>query len=545
VALAERLKSTKPPAVLASDPAAREIWPLVRRFYEDAPSWPVWIDDGGARPAVATLQHAVAEAYGDGLNPAHYELGNTKLLRERSWNPFRRHDDVDPGTLADLDLRLSATALKFASHLVRGRVKPGTVDKHWFGRQREDDVVKILRAGFDADQLEKTFHLLRPQHPQYQGLKRALAEHRRIAAAGGWPAIPADAVLKPDQAHPAVATLRSRLQASGDLSGSADASVFDPGLQDALKRFQRRHGLPETGKLDKETRGALNVPVEARIRQIEINMERWRWLPEKLGDEYILVNIPTFHLTAIEGGRGALEMAVVTGTRDETPTPIFSDEMTTVVFSPYWNVPPNILRDETIPAAMSNPGYITRQNMEVLVGDRVVDPWNVDWWDPRLRVRQRPGAGNALGHVKFVFPNNFDVYLHDTPADALFAHTDRDYSHGCVRVEKPFDLARWVLRHQPEWTAERIQSAMGSGQEKHVALSHGIPVYIVYATVWAHDDGTVQFGVDVYGHDARQGGMVRRARPPRSSPRPDRRRDARAEAPPPVSAILYGHRRPP
>jgi murein L,D-transpeptidase YcbB/YkuD len=157
---------------------------------------------------------------------------------------------------------------------------------------------------------------------------------------------------------------------------------------------------------------------------------------------------------------------------------------------------------------MNDPGYIDRQDMEVLVGDRVVDPWSVDWRSRGLRVRQRPGARNALGHVKFLFPNNFDVYLHDTPADSLFARTDRDYSHGCVRVEKPFELARWVLRDKPEWTPERIRAAMFSGQERHVALGRKVPVYIVYATVWVNDAGQVEFRDDVYGHDARQDGVV-------------------------------------
>jgi murein L,D-transpeptidase YcbB/YkuD len=512
VALAERLGANTPPAALAAETGAKDLWSEVRRFYAAAGNRPVWADeDGEARPAVAALQRAVQEAGNDGLNPSHYPLGDLGLLEEKSWNPLRRHA-ADPAAVADEDLRLTATAMKLASHLVRGRVKPGTVDEHWFGHPRNDDVVQVLRAGLDASDLDKAFAVLRPQHAQYEGLKRALAEHRRMAAEGGWPRLPRDAAPKPGDADATVALLARRLAASGDLDATPvpaeGAPVFDERLQDALKAFQARHGLRPTGKLGKETRAALNVPVEARIRQIEINMERWRWLPERLGDEHILVNIPTFRLFAVEGGRARLEMAVVTGTRGETPTPIFSDDMTTVVFSPYWNVPPNILREETIPAAMNDPGYIGRQNMEVLVGDRVVDPWSVDWRAPRLRVRQRPGAQNALGHVKFLFPNNFDVYLHDTPADALFARTDRDYSHGCVRVEKPFELARWVLRDKPEWTPERIRAAMFSGEEKHVALGRKIPVYLVYATVWVGDDGTVEFRDDVYGHDARQDGVV-------------------------------------
>jgi len=206
----------------------------------------------------------------------------------------------------------------------------------------------------------------------------------------------------------------------------------------------------------------------------------------------------------VENGQVSLQMRVVTGKTD-SPTPIFSDEMTTVVFSPYWNVPPDIARNETLPAVMRDPGYVDRNNLEVVRAGRVLDPWSVDWSRPgRVEFRQRPGAHNALGGVKFMFPNQFDVYLHDTPADALFARVERDYSHGCVRLEKPLEMAQWVLQDRPEWTPEKIQAAMASGREQHVALKHHIPVYIVYETVWVDDDGTVEFREDVYGHDARQ-----------------------------------------
>jgi murein L,D-transpeptidase YcbB/YkuD len=244
--------------------------------------------------------------------------------------------------------------------------------------------------------------------------------------------------------------------------------------------------------------------VEDRIRQIELNLERWRWLPETLGERYVLVNIPTFHLTAVDHGQVELQMRVVTGKQD-SPTPIFSDEMTTIVFSPYWNVPYDIARNETMPAAMRDPGYLGRNNLEVVRGGRVLDPWSVDWSRPgNVQFRQRPGPRNALGNVKFLFPNQFDVYLHDTPADALFSRVERDYSHGCVRLEKPFEMAEWVLKDRPEWTPEKIKAAMDGGREQHVALKQHIPVYIVYQTVWVDDDGSVEFRDDVYGHDAQQ-----------------------------------------
>ncbi len=242
-----------------------------------------------------------------------------------------------------------------------------------------------------------------------------------------------------------------------------------------------------------------------------LNLERWRWMPDDLGDRHVMANIPTFHLVAREGGHTALEMRVVVGTPDNK-TPIFSAMMATTVFSPYWNVPDSIVEGETAPAAARDPGFLKRNNMEILrvtkSGATAVDPSTVDWDDPEelkaLAFRQRPGAKNALGHVKFLFPNPYDVYLHDTPADALFARQGRAFSHGCVRVEQPEALAKWVLRDSPEWSDEKILEAMHAGEEQHVKLKQQIPVHIVYFTAWADDAGTVRVVPDVYGYDATQ-----------------------------------------
>jgi murein L,D-transpeptidase YcbB/YkuD len=240
-------------------------------------------------------------------------------------------------------------------------------------------------------------------------------------------------------------------------------------------------------------------------------MERWRWMPDDLGARHLLVNIPAFHMAAREHGRTVLDMKVVVGTTAHK-TPIFSGDMATVVFSPYWNVPESIAEVETAPAAARDPGYLARNHIDILRVSKgeatVVDPSRVDWDDPEevktLSFRQRPGADNALGHVKFLFPNTFDVYLHDTPADALFARPSRALSHGCVRLERPEDLAKYVLRDRTEWDAERIEAAMLAGTEKHVTLEDKIPVHIVYFTVWPNATGGVDSWPDVYGYDAKQ-----------------------------------------
>jgi murein L,D-transpeptidase YcbB/YkuD len=510
--LRARLAPIRPPAYARGDAGAVETWSAVRRLYETTGYQPVWLANGRARPEIAVFRDAVQRVTGDGLDPAQYDLGSADVLQASSGRGrFKKGGSPEP--LLDADVRLSYTFLKFATHLERGRVPPGQVDEHWFGSQRDDDLVKALKVSLDSGTLGETLERLRSQHPQYAALKKVLARYREVAAKGGWSTLPAGTTLRPGRPDPQVAALRAHLVATGDLEPSAlapsatpasTASVFDAATREALKHFERRHGLAPDGRLDREVLAALNVPVEERIRQIELNLERWRWLPDTLGDRYVLVNIPTYHLTAVDHGQVALQMRVVTGKQD-SPTPIFSDEMTTVVFSPYWNVPPDIARNETMPAVMRDPGYLGRNNLEVVRAGRVLDPWAVDWSRPgQVQFRQRPGARNALGGVKFMFPNQFDVYLHDTPADALFASVERDYSHGCVRLEKPFEMAQWVLRDRAEWTPEKIQAAMASGREQHIALKHHIPVYIVYETVWVDDDGTVEFREDVYGHDARQ-----------------------------------------
>lgn len=272
-----------------------------------------------------------------------------------------------------------------------------------------------------------------------------------------------------------------------------------------LASLQPKHG--EYAALQKALAGA----APDRARQIAENLERWRWLPDDFGDRYFLVNIPSYRLLAREHGKTVLDIRVVVG-KPGNETPAFSADMTTVVFSPYWNIPDTIVVGETAPAVAKDPGYLAKHDIEILrvskSGAQAVDPSRVDWNDPdelrQLAFRQRPGAQNALGHVKFVLPNRFDVYLHDTPADALFARAGRAFSHGCVRVEEPEALAKYVLRDQPDWDGPRIVQAMQAGVEKQVKLQATIAVHIVYFTAWADDAGNVVFLPDVYKYDARQ-----------------------------------------
>jgi murein L,D-transpeptidase YcbB/YkuD len=513
--LRPRLDAT-PPYVAADDGAGERHWKTVRAFYEANGFKPVWVLDGKPTSQAQALLASVRKAEAEGLRLAEYDLPDPgQVAKAASWNPLK--SGMDDDAAADLELRLSYAFVKYASHLASGRTDPKSVDGHWFVTPRKVDAAAVLKQALDSGKPEDTLRSLAPQHPQYERLRETLARYRDIAARGGWQALPDGLRLKPGARGPQVALLRARLAATGDLaeaapaatpaaSAGAPAGVYDESVRAAVKHFEQRHGLNADGLLDRETVREMNVPVEARIQQLTLNMERWRWLPESLGERHILVNVPTYQLDVYENGQVVLPMRVVAGKKDN-PTPIFMDKMENVVFSPFWNVPPNIARNETIPAAMRDPGYLSRNDMELVKGGRVVNPWSVGWSAVAAgdyTFRQRPGRKNALGHVKFLFPNQFDVYLHDTPADNLFARTERGFSHGCVRVEKPEELAQYVLRGQPEWTPERIQAAMHAGTEKWVALKEPLPVYILYMTAWVDPDGTIQFREDIYGHDEKQ-----------------------------------------
>jgi murein L,D-transpeptidase YcbB/YkuD len=287
--------------------------------------------------------------------------------------------------------------------------------------------------------------------------------------------------------------------------------VYDDELAAGVRRFQDLHGLEATGLADEGTLSVMNVPLEERIRQVALNLERWRWLPDDLGDQHLLVNIPHYTLIARENGRDVMDIRVVVGSAGANATPVFSSEMSTVVFSPYWNIPESIAEGETVPAAARDETYLARNDIEILrvSGNETerVSAADVNWNDQeeiqQLVFRQRPGANNALGHVKFLFPNPYSVYLHDTPADNLFGRRSRALSHGCVRVEEPETLAKYVLRGDPDWDEPRIFAAMHAGVEKHVKLRDTLPVHLVYFTAWADERG-LHFRPDVYGYDRKQ-----------------------------------------
>ncbi len=473
------------PASLDGQKELQKAWTEMGGFYEKRGFQPAWCTPAGLRPQAAELIQAIPALGVDGLNIRRYQPARLQALVDGMKDVKDFDDPQIQRQLVDLDVELTYTYLSLVSHLATGRLQPDKLRVEWYTKPRNVDLDARLGQALNADntgEIVKILRSLTPPSPDYQRLAKALAELRGIAAKGGWGTVPPGSDLKAGDRGPRVAVLRNRLSVPG-------APLFDDTLAAAVSRFQQRHGLEVTGKVDEETLAELNVPVEDRIKQIQVNMERWRWLPATFGDRYILVNVPEFRLDLVEGGKPAYTMRVVVG-KDQSRTPAFSDKMTYIELNPYWNIPDSIAKAEVWPKAASDPGYLASHNMEVVP-------------DANNRLRQRPGPDNPLGQIKFMFPNDFDIYLHDTPADHLFSKAERDFSHGCIRLEKPIELANILLKGDPKWTPEALQAAIDSGEQKTITLDRPLPVHILYWTAWVEPDGTIQFRKDLYGHDAR------------------------------------------
>ncbi len=406
----------------------------------------------------------------------------------------------------------------FLRHLHGGRVRPADLGFRVRGGALDGGPVEAaLRSAVAAGRLRDAVEALAPPLAQYTQLRAALAQYRSLAARAPFAPLPVVKKARAGDAYAGAPALRERLVAFGDLEADAPVSAthLDDSLAAALRRFQTRHGLEADGVLGRATLAALAVAPASRVRQIELAMERLRWLPRRTGRLFVAINIPMFRLWAWDGASPeaspALAMGVIVGRAMRTQTPVFADEMTHLVFRPYWNVPRSILRNEVLPAIERDAGYLARHDMEIVAGGgddaRPLAPTPdtlAALHAGALRVRQRPGPKNSLGLVKFIFPNDDNVYLHGTPAMSLFARSRRDFSHGCVRVENPPALAQWLLRDQPAWTAERIEAAMQGTQTLQVNLRSAVPVILYYLTAaLSPDDGLLHFADDLYGHDAK------------------------------------------
>lgn len=464
---------------------------LLSRFYTQRLFWPAWSDNDGSVALGEVLLQALRDAEHEGLNPKEYHLVRLEKLLAEIRQGQSQYLPPLPTSLATLDLLLSDAFLTYARHLADGRSNP---DRPLAGAHSGESGPALetrLQWALETQNIAATLNALLPPQPEYARLRQALMHYRRAVAAGGWPPLPAG--LRKGDRHPHVRSLRARLQVTGDLPWSPgdDENLFDSTVEQAVLALQKRQSFGVTGVVNGETLAFFNVPAHTRARQVAHNMERWRWLPHDLGNRHVLVNIPAFTLDVLEEGQSTLSMRVVVG-KPSWPTPVLSAVMTQVIFSPTWTIPQSIMREEILPLLRQNPGYLAQRNMKIIKSDSSSVPFVV---------RQAPGPKNPLGGVKFLLPNRHQIYLHDTPSRALFAKPVRAFSHGCIRLERPLDLAEHILRGVRPWSRERIQAAAGKTVSRFVSLPSPIPVHLTYRTVAVREDGTLFFRPDIYSHD--------------------------------------------
>lgn len=478
-------------------------------FYSDRQFTKAWLANGQPTPQAYQLMQILNSADQHGLNKSNYHVTAINERLERLKAPL---DESEILILSvDLDLLLSDAFLTYGTHLIQGQVNPQTLQSKWDTGRRATDMVKILTDAINNNSIEQSLNELMPKQPGYLSLVRALADYRAIKDRGGWSSVTEGPSLRPDEKNPRIIQLRKRLAASGDLPNDTvlDSKEFDRPLQQAVKYFQKRHGLETDSIVGRATLAALNVSVDQRIAQIRANLERWRWLPEDLGARHIMVNIAGFELDFVGNGEVLLHMPVIVG-KTYRETPVFTGSMTYLVINPSWYVPNSIAVKDKLPILARDPYYIERNHMKLYRGwgadRREIDPLSVNWQrvDPNsfpYRLVQKPGPKNAMGKVKFMFPNPHNVYLHDTSEPSLFNRVDRTFSSGCIRVGKPFALANLVLENNSRMTPDAIRAAFDQSDQKTVTLLNPIPVHILYWTAWVDSEGVVQFRRDIYSRD--------------------------------------------
>jgi murein L,D-transpeptidase YcbB/YkuD len=448
----------------------------VSTFYARRGNQPAW-----NTASTESLLRAIRRSAEDGFDPRDYHLTAIETLTGN-----------DPQTIATRDLLASDAFLLLSLHLTKGRVNPQSLIREWCIASRHIDTAATLQAAIDAQDIEGMVDQLAPRHAGYDRLRAALQVYRDIERSGGWPLLSAGPPLRLGDRGVRVVELRRRLVrepigieplAFPAIDTSRD--VFEREVDATVRHFQGHHALTADGVVGRATWRALNVPTGERAEQIALNMERWRWMPERLGDSYVLVNIAAFRLELFENGRSILSMKTVVG-KNFRETPFFPAEIREIVLNPSWYVPERIADEELWPKQRRDRSYFRREHIEVLRSGAL---------------RQSPGPWNPLGRIKFNMPNPFSVYLHDTPAKSLFSLESRAFSHGCIRIERPVDLALYLLRNQPDWNPTSLNAAIGTENEHVIRLARPEPVYVLYWTAWAADDGHVEFHRDVYSRD--------------------------------------------
>jgi L,D-transpeptidase YcbB len=491
-------------------PDFREVRGDAAKFYEGRGYAPAWVDGAGPIAQATVVVSILQKAAQKGLNAEDYDASRWQAREEAlAAKPT-------PEEIARFDLALSVCLLRYVSALDVGRINPQHLKFDLDLNHRKTDLPEFLSQISQASDIVSLLDKVEPQEDGYSRTSHALRTYLNLLEQDAAEKLPVpEKPVAPGGMYPGMALLVTKLKLEGDLPEGVtvpEGSVkYEDDVVEAVKNFQLRHALAVNGSLGSETVRQLNIPIADRVRQLQFALERWRWLPHELATPLIAVNVPAFRLYGFdEPHHIALKMNVVVGKAMRSETPAFIGNMTYLVFRPDWGVPPTILRREILPPLQKDPAYLSKNGYDLFdASGKVLDSGHVTpekiqlLRAGKLSVRQRPGPKNALGSVKFMFPNDYLVYLHDTPKTELFSRSRRDFSYGCIRVQDPPALAAWVLQSKPEWTPERIQAAMNGEKSVQVNLSSPIPVLILYATARVDENGLVDFYDDIYGHDAR------------------------------------------
>lgn len=486
-------------------------------LYEQREYTPVW-----SRPdSIDQLFEALEIIDGDGLDKADYHYEVLTGLRAR----VATAGSGDPALSADYDILLTDSLVRLGYHLLVGKVDPVELDNNWNMDNTigDLDTALTLAQAIDNGTVNQLVDRLRPQHAVYSELRAALAHYRDIQQRGGWQPVPEGPTLKPGMSDARVADLRQRLSATGELpAGDPASTLFDTSVEAGVKRFQQNHGLKADGIVGKSTLQAMNVPVQDRIKQIQVNLERARWVLHNLPDEYVLADIAGFGVRYVRNGKRIWESRAQVG-KPYRKTPVFRSEITYLDINPTWTVPPTILKKDILPKLRKDPDYLNKKDMRVLTfAGKPVDESTIDWSKyPGERfpymIRQNPGPKNALGRIKFMFPNKHAIYLHDTPSKSLFGKTARAFSSGCIRIENPYDFGVLLLNND-QWDKDRILETVETGKTTSVSLDRPVTVILLYWTVNTTAEGDIIFKKDIYARDAKVLAALQRPFQFRNSP---------------------------
>jgi murein L,D-transpeptidase YcbB/YkuD len=485
-------------------------WQLLNKYYKERGYEPVWCGAKDQGYSIKLLLGYLQAAHEEGLNPRDYAIKPD----------VDSCSHLDESAMAQFDIALTNAFFKYSKDISSGRLDPKQVDEEWHIKREEFDPILTLDTAFKENKLQETLATLPPQHKQYRLLREKLARLREVQRNRSWPFIPPGRTLKPGTVHPHISLVRRRL--ASELNGSLHArneQLYDNDLKIAVESFQKRHGLEMDGLIGPGTKQALNMSSEWRIKQIETSMERWRWMPKTLGDSYILVNVPGFEMSFIKNDRPILNMRTITGRKDRT-SPSFQSKITQIIFNPTWTVPTSIAIKDLLPQQLEDPNFFYKSDIEVFMKDQngsrdasnaKYNPQEIDWSQfdekhfPYLLV-QKPGDHNSLGRIKFQTPNEFGIYLHDTPYRHFFSKRVRAFSSGCIRLEKPEQLAAMLLGSSfnptPE-SANKVVSLIEAKETIQHDLTETVPVYVIYMTTWIDKNGKMQFRDDIYDRDSK------------------------------------------